>query len=63
MRVLPESYVKRHLWAVADEVCDDHGPTLVTRKGKPTVVVISLDDYNAINMTRTAPRPEPSESD
>lgn len=32
-------------------VCQDHDPVIITRQKHPSVVVISLEDYNAITET------------
>lgn len=34
-----------------DRVCDDHEPIIITRNGQQAVVMISLDDYNALEET------------
>ena len=34
-----------------DRVCDDHEPIIITRSGKPSVVMISLADYEALEET------------
>jgi len=34
-----------------DEVCDDHSPTIITRKNQRSVVMISLEDYEALEET------------
>lgn len=51
MDAVTYSHTRRHLAAVMDKVNDDHAPVIVTRqKGKP-VVVMSLDDYHALEET------------
>jgi antitoxin YefM len=30
-----------------EQVCNDHAPVAITRKGQGTVVMISMDDYQA----------------
>ncbi len=32
-------------------VCEHHEPTIITRSGQPSVVVISLEDYKAMEET------------
>ena len=34
-----------------DRVCDDHEPIIITRNGQQSVVMISLDDFNALEET------------
>jgi antitoxin YefM len=34
-----------------DKVCDDHSPIIVTRKNQRSVVMISLEDYEALEET------------
>ena len=34
-----------------ERACDDHEPIIITRKNSRSVVIISLEDYNAIEET------------
>ncbi len=34
-----------------DKVCDDHAPVAITRKGEGAVVMISMEDYQALEET------------
>lgn len=34
-----------------DKVCDDHEPLIITRENAKPVVMMSLEDYNAIEET------------
>jgi antitoxin YefM len=34
-----------------DKVCDDHEPVVITRKNQRSVVMISLEDYEALEET------------
>jgi antitoxin YefM len=34
-----------------EKVCDDHAPMIVTRKNSRSVVMMSLDDYQALEET------------
>ena len=34
-----------------DKVCDDHAPVIITRKRETSVVMISLEDYQAMEET------------
>lgn len=47
------SYTKarQNLASTMEQVCDDHNPLIVTRKNKRPVVMISLEDYQAMEET------------
>ncbi len=45
------SEVRKHLKKSFDQVCSDHVPLLVTRKSGENVVVISEDDFRALQET------------
>ena len=34
-----------------EQVCDDHAPIIITRKSQRSVVMISLEDYQALEET------------
>ena len=34
-----------------DRVCEDHEPLIITRSGEQAVVMLSLDDYQALEET------------
>jgi antitoxin YefM len=34
-----------------EQVCDDHAPIAITRKGEGAVVMMSMDDYQALEET------------
>jgi antitoxin YefM len=34
-----------------DHVCGSHEPVIITRGGKPSVVMLSLEDYNSLEET------------
>jgi antitoxin YefM len=34
-----------------EQVCDDHAPVVITRKGQGAVVMMSMDDYQALEET------------
>jgi len=51
MDALTYSYARQHFADVMRKVNDDHAPVVVTsQRGKP-VVIMSLDDYHAIEET------------
>ena len=37
--------------ATMDRVCEDHAPLIITRNGEQSVVMVSLDDYQALEET------------
>ena len=47
------SYTKARaeLAKTMDSVCDSHEPVIITRSGEPSVVMLSLDDYKALEET------------
>jgi antitoxin YefM len=34
-----------------DRVCNDHEPIIVTRSGQPSVVLMSIEDYESLEET------------
>jgi antitoxin YefM len=50
-RVLPLSEVKAKLSEVVDEIATTHERVTVTRNGRPVVVLVSSDDFDAIEET------------
>jgi antitoxin YefM len=51
MRALPYSTARKKLVEIMEHVCDNHEPVIITRKGSRSVVIMSLEDYNAIEET------------
>lgn len=51
MQVLPISEARANLKAVVDQVIDDSEPVILSRQGGKAVVLVSLDDWNAIEET------------
>jgi antitoxin YefM len=51
MDVLTFSETRANLKSVMDQVVNDHSPVVVARKRGEAVVMISLDDWNAMNET------------
>jgi antitoxin YefM len=51
MDVLTFSETRANLKSVMDQVVNDHSPVIVARKRGEAVVMISLDDWNAMNET------------
>jgi antitoxin YefM len=46
-----EFLLRSNLATEMDRVCDDHAPIIVTRRAASSVVMISLDDYEALEET------------
>lgn len=51
MDVLTFSETRANLKSVMDQVVNDHSPVVVARKRGEAVVMVSLDDWNAVNET------------
>ena len=51
MNVLTVAEARATLKSVMDRVVDDHCPTIVARKRGRSVVIMSLEDWNASNET------------
>lgn len=51
MDVVNYSYTRQNLTAVMDKVGQDHAPLMITRQKGAPVVMMSLDDYNALEET------------
>ena len=51
MATITYSEVRSKLAETMEKVCDDHAPVIITRKNSRSVVMISLDDYEAIEET------------
>ena len=51
MKALSYTAARAKLAAVMDKVCRDHEPVVVTRKDEPAVVLLSLEDYQALEDT------------
>lgn len=42
---------RANLAKAMDRVCEDHEPFIITRSGKRSVVMLSLEDYKALEET------------
>lgn len=52
MRTISATELRNSLAATLDKVVDDHEAVIVTRgEGKPPVVLLSLEDYGALEET------------
>ena len=51
MDTISYSDVRAHLAKTMDKVCDDHAPVVITRSRARSVVMMSLEDYQALQET------------
>ena len=51
MDAISYSTARKHLAETMERVCDNHEPIILTRKNSRSVVIMSLEDYNAIEET------------
>lgn len=51
MNAVTYSQARSDLAKTMDKVCDDHSPIIITRKSQRSVVMISLEDYQALEET------------
>ena len=51
MDAITYSTARANLARTMDRVCEDHAPLIITRNGAQSVVMVSLDDYQALEET------------
>ena len=51
MNTITYTSARSNLAQPMDKVCDDHAPVIITRKAAKPVVMMSLDDYEALEET------------
>lgn len=51
MEAISYTAARENLAATMDKVCQDHAPVVITRKRDQAVVMLSLDDYEALEET------------
>ena len=51
MDTITYTTLRATLASAMDRVCDDHEPLIVTRNGAQSVVMLSLEDYQALEET------------
>lgn len=51
MDTITYTHARSHLAQTMEQVCDDHSPIIITRKNHRSVVMISLEDYQALEET------------
>ena len=47
MNAIPYTHARNHLAETMEKVCDDHAPVIITRRNQGSVVMMSLEDYQA----------------
>ena len=51
MKTITYTDARANLARTIDTVCDDHEPVIITKKNERAVVMMSLDDYEALQET------------
>ena len=51
MDAIPYTRARERLAETMERVCDDHTPIMITRKNERSVVMMSLEDYDALEET------------
>lgn len=51
MNAINYSTVRKELAKTMEQICSDHEPTIITKGGKCSVVMISLEDYQSMEET------------
>ncbi len=51
MKAITYTAARQNLAKTMEKVCQDHAPIIVTRKASDSVVIMSLDDYEALEET------------
>ncbi len=51
MDAISYTAARANLAQTMKRVCADHEPMIITRNGQPSVVMLSLEDYNALEET------------
>lgn len=51
MNAITYTAARANLASTMDQVCENHEPIIITRKADQAVVMLSLEDYNALAET------------
>lgn len=51
MNAITYTSARKNLVQTMEKVCDDHAPVIITRKAARPVVMMSLEDYEALEET------------
>lgn len=51
MEAINYTVARKTMAQTMDNVCDDHAPVIITRQNRRSVVLMSLEDYQALEET------------
>jgi antitoxin YefM len=51
MKAITYSAARQNLAQTMEQVCEDHSPVIITRKTNDSVIMMSLEDYTALEET------------
>jgi antitoxin YefM len=51
MDAISYTTARANLAKTMEQVCDNHAPVIITRSNSPSVVMLSLEDYEALQET------------
>jgi antitoxin YefM len=51
MKAITYTAARQNLAKTMERVCKDHSPVIITRKSNDSVVIMSLEDYEALEET------------
>lgn len=51
MDAITYTHARANLAGTMDRVCNDHEPVIITRNGEQSVVILSLEDFQALEET------------
>lgn len=51
MKAISYTTARQNLAKTMEQVCQDHAPIIITRKANDSVVMMSLEDYTALQET------------
>jgi antitoxin YefM len=51
MDAITYTQARKNFSSVMNQVCDDHAPVIITRQSERPVVMMSLEDYSALEET------------
>jgi antitoxin YefM len=51
MDAISYTAARNNLAKMMEKVCEDHQPVIITRKKAPSVIMMSLEDYEALQET------------
>ncbi|WNL38091.1 type II toxin-antitoxin system prevent-host-death family antitoxin [Halomonas sp. PAMB 3264] len=51
MDAISYTAARSHLAKTMEQVCEDHSPVIITRSKAPSVVMLSLEDFEALQET------------